>query len=84
MTTKAYRGSMSLGDYPLPTVRLACGRCGRSGQYRKAGLLERFDGDKPMPDVLVALANCERRGDCSDPCGVHFPDLSALNSAKQP
>lgn len=68
-------GSLSIGDYPSPVVRLECTRCDRRGQYRRERLIERFGADAPLPDVLVALANCERRGDFSKPCGARYADL---------
>jgi hypothetical protein len=40
-----------LADYPFEMVRLACSRCPRKGQYRKATLLERFGPDQNMVDL---------------------------------
>lgn len=35
-------GSLKLREHPANLVRLASGKCERSGQYRKATLIERF------------------------------------------
>ncbi len=69
-------GSHSLGDFPLPIVRIDCERCGRAGRYRLVGLIERFGADAALPDVLLGLAACERRKDFSRPCGARFTDLA--------
>jgi hypothetical protein len=53
------RGSFSLAEYPTEMVRLACPRCHRRGQYRKANLLERFPADTPVPDLRHMLAQYE-------------------------
>lgn len=68
-------GSLSVGDYPSPVVRLECSRCDRRGQYARDRLAARFGADAALPDVLVALASCERRGDFSKPCGARYADL---------
>src|SRR5262249_51783399 len=41
---------------------LSCPKCGRSGQYRKQTLIERFGPDIRLPDLREELAQCERRG----------------------
>ena len=33
-------GSHTLDEYPLPTVRIACERCGRDGSCRQSVLYE--------------------------------------------
>jgi hypothetical protein len=73
--------ALTLTSYPRDLVRLACDRCGRSGQYRRETLIERFGRDAQMPTVLVALADCPRYKDMSNPCGAHYPDLDP-NSAR--
>jgi len=67
-------GSYTLADYPGPTVRIDCERCGRAGSYRRDGLLARFGADIAQPDLLVALSSCERRRDFSRPCGARYTD----------
>jgi hypothetical protein len=44
-------GSLQLYEYPGPMVRLACSKCGRSGQYRKQNLIEEFGPDVRLPDL---------------------------------
>lgn len=68
---------VTVARFPFDPVRLACDKCGRAGQYRRATLLERFGPHASMPDVLVALAACPRHADASDPCGVIYRDLAA-------
>ncbi len=70
-------GSHTLADYPAPTVRIDCERCGCAGRYRLAGLVERGGADAALPDMLMELASCERREDYSRPCGARFTDLVA-------
>jgi hypothetical protein len=47
-------GSLALRDYPADMVRLSCAKCGRSGQYRKQTLIERYGADIRLPDLRVA------------------------------
>ena len=54
-------GSLSLGDYPEPVVRIECESCGRAGRYRLDCLIQRFGSDVALPDLLVEIAKCERR-----------------------
>jgi hypothetical protein len=68
---------VTIASFPFDPIRLACGKCGRAGQYRRATLLARFGPAASMPDVLVALANCPRHADASDPCGVVYRDLAS-------
>jgi len=44
-------GSLSLGEYPAPTMRLACRRCKRRGRYRVGRLIGEHGKD-------VALWTC--------------------------
>ena len=52
--------SKSLGEYPGDLVRLACGRCDRRGQYRKAGLLEKYGGDIGLPELCCSPTSRRR------------------------
>jgi hypothetical protein len=69
------KGAWTIGSYPLDLVRIACAKCDRAGQYRRAKLLDRFGPDMAMPDLLPELAHCSHRGNWSDPCMVIFRDL---------
>jgi hypothetical protein len=70
-------GSLSLAEYPGAMVRLTCSKCGRSGQLRKATLIEKYGREMPLPELLRHVAgDCPRmlsRG--NDPCGAHYRDL---------
>jgi hypothetical protein len=70
------RGAWTVATYPHDLVRLACGRCERQGQYRRAALVQRFGANASVPDVLHRIAQCPRVGNASDPCGVCYPDLA--------
>jgi hypothetical protein len=71
-------GSLSLAEYPAAMVRLRCAKCGRSGQYRKATLIENYGADVPLPDLLHKIgANCPKMDALgNDPCGAHYRDLA--------
>ncbi len=70
-------GSLSLAEYPSAMVRLQCAKCGRSGQYRKATLTQKYGADVPLPDLLHRVASECPKMDMlgNDPCGVHYRDL---------
>nr|UXE45027.1 hypothetical protein Hi04_10k_c4039_00035 [uncultured bacterium] len=55
-------GSLQLSEYPGEMVRLSCEKCGRSGQYRKQTLIERYGADMRLPDLREEMAKCRRRG----------------------
>ena len=69
-------GSLTLADHPGDIVRLACERCGRTGQYRKATLIERYGADVRLPDLRDEIAQCERRHTLGNACRVHYEGLS--------
>ncbi len=70
-------GSLSLAEYPAAMVRLKCWKCDRSGQYRKAVLIEKYGADVPLPDLLHRIgATCPKMDALgNDPCGAHYRDL---------
>lgn len=68
------RGSWSLGEWPLPLVRVVCDKCGRTGQYQTQRLIEQHGVDTTMPDLRHLIAQCPRRNNHSDPCMVVFVD----------
>ena len=50
------RRAWTVATYPHDLVRLACKRCERRGQYRRATLIRRFGADDAsMPDVLQCM-----------------------------
>jgi hypothetical protein len=55
-------GSLEVSEYPGDMVRLSCAKCGRSGQYRKQNLIERYGADMRLPDLREEIANCDRIG----------------------
>ena len=69
-------GSLQIREYPGDIVRLSCEKCGRSGQYRKQTLIERYGADMRLPDLRQEVAKCERRGQMLDMCGVHYLGLA--------
>ena len=64
-------GSLQLLDYPGDMVRLSCEKCGRSGQYRKQKLIERYSANIRLPDLREEIAQCRRVKADSD--AEHFP-----------
>jgi hypothetical protein len=68
-------GALQLKDYPTDMVRLACTRCPRKGQYRKAALIVRFGKNIMLPNLRTLLAKCERTGKVGEACGVYYVDL---------
>jgi hypothetical protein len=74
--------SETLAAFPIDPVRIACNRCDRRGQYRKARLLEMFGSEIVGPDLLRRIANCDRQSSMNDPCGAHFADLAAALAGK--
>jgi len=59
-------GSLQLREYPGDLVRLSCAKCGRSGQYRKQSLIERYGADIRLPDLREEIALCGRLGQMHD------------------
>jgi len=55
-------GSLQLRDYPGDMVRLSCEKCGRSGQYRKQKLIERYGADMRLPDLREEIATVRASG----------------------
>ena len=56
-------------------VRLSCSKCGRSGQYRKQTLIDRYGADIRLPDLREEIAQCDRMGKMHDGCMVRYVDL---------
>jgi hypothetical protein len=72
------RPYVTLAEHPGDMVRLACTKCERRGQYRKATLIERYGADANMVDMrLILAAGCPKieAGKVMDLCGVIYPDL---------
>ena len=67
--------ALQLCEYPGDLVRLSCEKCGRSGQYRKQKLIERYGADMRLPDLREEIAKCERMGKMHDACMVRYADL---------
>ena len=72
-------GALQLKDYPTDMVRLACTRCSRKGQYRKATLMATFGKDVSLPTLRVLIAKCEHEGKFGTACGVYYVDLKPKN-----
>jgi hypothetical protein len=68
-------GSLTLSEFPGDIVRMLCAKCGRTGQYRKQNLIERYGADIRLPDLREEIAQCERRGQTHDACMVRYVDL---------
>ena len=74
-------GALTLSDLvgKLNTLRIACERCERSGQYRVDRLIARYGGDQKLPDwIREVTADCTIRvqGETySERCRAICPDL---------
>jgi hypothetical protein len=71
------RPYVTLAEYPMDMVRLACTKCERRGLYSKATLIEHFGPDKNMVELRLELAaGCPKiaANKIMDLCGVYYPD----------
>lgn len=68
-------GSLTLSQYPGDLVRLSCEKCGRSGQYRKQKLIERYGADMRLPDLWEEIAQGSRHGQMHNACMVHYVEV---------
>jgi len=68
-------GSLSLSEFPLPMIELACDKCGRRGRLLKSKLIEAYRPDVALPDLRTMIAICDRAASMSDPCGAYFVAL---------
>jgi len=48
-------GAWTLGEDPLPMVRVSCAKCGRAERDRKSTLLERYGPALTIPDLRHEL-----------------------------
>ncbi len=71
------KSSVTIAEYPAAMVRLACSKCDRVGQYRKATLITRYGRATRLPHLLRDIcANCPKMDVLgNDPCGVRYRDL---------
>jgi hypothetical protein len=80
------RAYVTLTEHPTDIVRLACTKCDRRGQYRKATLIERYGADANLVDLrLILAADCPRviAEKPVDRCGVIYPDRIGRERAHQ-
>ena len=69
-------GSLNCPNTTGDLIRLSCEKCGRSGQYRKQNLIERYGADMRLPDLRQEITQCRRRAQMHDACMVRYVDLS--------
>ena len=69
-------GAILLNAFPLKMVRLACTRCPRKGQYRKATLIQEYGAAISLPTLRLLIAKCEHDGKLGTACGVYYVDLA--------
>ncbi len=72
---------MRAWDYPKNTVRIACNKCGRNGQYTKERFIELVGRNTSLPQALGVIArSCDRAnlpaGILDNRCKAHYPDLT--------
>ena len=69
-------GSLSLTEYPVDMVVIACDRCGRGGRLSKESLIADHGRDAALPDILRKIADCAKAsGLGNDLCGAKYQGL---------
>ena len=73
-------GAFTFGDIEgkLSVLRIVCEKCGRSGQYPVAKMIEKHGRDYMLTTFTDEVtADCPRmiRKDYSDWCGANSPDM---------
>lgn len=63
-----------LHTYPAKTVRIACTKCERRGQYLKGNLILKYGASVELPAMLQDIAKCDRLKTFQG-CGAYFVDL---------
>ena len=79
-------GSLTITDHPTDPIEIDCQKCGRTGRYRKATLIDKYGGDIVLPDLLALLASdCEFRNKLGDQgCGAIYPTLGRVQKRNPP
>jgi hypothetical protein len=72
-------GAVLLNAFPLKTVRLACTRCERKGQYLKASLIAKYGAAISLPTLRHQIAKCNQHDKYGTACGIYFVDLKPKN-----
>ena len=72
-------GSLTITDHPTDPIEIDCQKCGRTGRYRKATLIDKYGSDFVLPDLLALLASdCEFWNKLGNQgCGAIYPALGA-------
>lgn len=73
----------TLGEWPLPILRLRCSRCPQIRFFMTARLLRRYGPDVPLPELRHLLMGCDRK-EIYDYCGVSFSDWKCLQRRPSP
>ena len=77
-------GSLTIAEHPGDPIEIDCQKCGRSGRYRKATLIEKYGSDTVLPDLIGILASdCKFRGRLGNQgCGAIYPALMRVPRRK--
>ena len=67
---------LTLAEFPLEMVELACAKCKRRGRLLKAKLIEAYGADVPLPDLCRMIARCDRVNGMSDQCRAYYVALT--------
>lgn len=73
--------SSTLGEWPLPYIRVRCRKCPNLRFFMKGPVLRKYGADFLMPDLSCELMACDRRS-YNDYCGAYFSDALALDIAE--
>jgi len=71
---------MKARDYPFPSVRISCAKCGRQGHYSRDSFLELVGAETELPDALERIsADCYQRQSAAafDQCMAPYRGLVA-------
>ncbi len=86
MAAPRRNGSLTIADHPTDPIEIDCKKCGRSGRYRKATLIEKYGSDVILPNLLGILASdCEIRDRLGNQgCGAMYPALMRVQRRNPP
>lgn len=81
-------GHDRLRDFPYDKIEVVCRKCGRSGRYGIARLIDRHGPDFTFMQLRkVFESTCEKSNDVTrlnEVCGVAFPDMIRWKLGREP
>lgn len=78
----------TLGEFPYPYMEVVCRKCGRTGRYAKARLIETHGAGCDLMTLRLHFeSTCSKSNDITrlnEVCGVSFPDLVRWKLGREP